>query len=97
MKPPSKQSAAEFSEALERIGATIFASPGEYETTVTLNTLAKHLPEAMDLLMERILEPAFHEDDFDRIKQQTIEGLMQNRKTPEGPGQPRPGRCAGRP
>lgn len=77
-----QRSAAEFAEALERIGASISASPGTYQTTVTLNVLAKHLDTAMPLFMERLLEPAFTEQDFARIKQQTIEGLMQARKTP---------------
>lgn len=78
----TERSAAEFSEALDRLGASIIASPGRFETTVTLNTLAKHLPEAMDLFMERILQPAFLESDFDRVKKQAIEGLTQVRKNP---------------
>ncbi|MGM0658522.1 MAG: M16 family metallopeptidase [Pseudomonadota bacterium] len=79
-----QRSAAEFAEALERIGANVSVSPGTYRTTVTLNVLARHLDEAVPLMMERMLEPAFTEEDFARVKQQTIEGLMQNRKTPEG-------------
>ena len=77
-------SAADFSEELERIGASISVNSGQYETTVTLNTLTKHLDKAMSLMMERTLKPAFTEEDFERIKSQTIEGLMASRKTPEG-------------
>ena len=78
------RSAAEFSEALERIGASISVYPGQYETMVTLNTLTKHLDEAMALMMERTLQPAFTGEDFERVKSQTIEGLLASRKTPEG-------------
>ncbi len=78
------RSAAEFSEELERIGASISVYPGQYETTVTLNTLTKHLDKAMALMMERTLQPAFTAEDFVRIKSQTIEGLLASRKTPEG-------------
>ncbi len=78
------RSAAEFSEALERIGASVSVSAGQYETTVTLNTLAKHLDKAMPLMLERTLEPAFSEEDFKRVKGQTIEALLASRKTPEG-------------
>ncbi len=77
-------SAAEFSEELERIGASVSVRSGQYETTVTLNTLTKHLDKAMSLMMERTLRPAFTEEDFERIKSQTIESLMASRKTPEG-------------
>ncbi len=74
-------SAAEFTEELERIGASVSISPGQYQTSVTVNTLTKHLTKAMSLMMERAFKPAFTEEDFDRIKSQTIEGLMANRKS----------------
>ena len=77
-------SAAEFSEELERIGASVSVSSGQYDTAVTLNTLTKHLDKAMSLMMERTLRPAFTEEDFERIKSQTIEGLLASRKTPQG-------------
>jgi len=77
-------SAAEFTEELERIGASISVSPGGYQTTVSVNTLTKHLDKAMSLMMERTLRPAFTQEDFDRIKSQTIESLLASRKTPEG-------------
>ncbi|KUJ83168.1 hypothetical protein AVO43_10390 [Microbulbifer sp. ZGT114] len=80
----TERSAAEFAEALNRLGASINVGAGRYDTTVTLNVLAKHLDKAMPLMMERILKPAFTEEDFARIKQQTIEGLQQARKTPQG-------------
>ncbi|MCW8925588.1 MAG: insulinase family protein [Xanthomonadales bacterium] len=79
-----ERSAAEFSEALERIGARISVNAGQYQTTVTVNTLSKHLDKAMALMMERALKPAFTQEDFDRVKRQTIEGLMAARKTPNG-------------
>ncbi len=77
-------SAAEFSEELERIGASVSVSSGQYDTAITLNTLTKHLDKAMSLMMERTLKPAFTEEDFERIKSQTIEGLLASRKTPQG-------------
>ena len=80
----TERSAAEFAEELKRLGASISVSGGDYDTTVTLNVLAKHLDKAVPLMMERILKPAFTEEDFARIKQQTIEGLQQARKTPQG-------------
>ncbi len=80
----TEHSAAEFTEELERIGANISISSGVYATTATVNTLTKHLDKAMQLLLERVLKPAFTQQDFDRIKSKTIEGLIQNRKTPQG-------------
>ncbi len=51
---------------------------------MTVSSLTKHLDKAMSLLLERTLKPAFTEDDFKRIKSQTIEALMAARKTPQG-------------
>jgi zinc protease len=78
------RSASEFAEELERIGASVSVSPGRYQTTVTVNTLTRHLDKAMSLMMERTLKPAFTQEDFDRIKSRTIEGLMASRKTSAG-------------
>ena len=80
----TERSAAEFAEAMKRLGASVSVSAGQYDTTVTLNVLAKHLNTAMPLMLERMLKPAFTEEDFARIKQQTLEGLQQARKTPQG-------------
>jgi zinc protease len=76
-----QRSAAEFTEALERIGASVGVAAGSYETTVTLNVLSKHLDAGMQLMLERLLEPAFTEEDFERVKSQRMESLMQSRKS----------------
>ena len=76
-----QRSAAEFTEALERIGASVSVTAGSYETTVTLNVLSKHLDAGMQLMLERLLEPAFTEEDFERVKSQRMESLMQSRKS----------------
>ncbi|MEE8496254.1 MAG: pitrilysin family protein [Xanthomonadales bacterium] len=80
----TEHTAAEFVEELERIGASVSISAGVYATTVTVNTLSKHLDKAMELMLERVLKPAFTQQDFDRIKSKTIEQLMHSRKTPQG-------------
>lgn len=76
-----RHTAAEFSDALDRIGARLSVSSGSYETTVTLAVLEDHLLDAVDLMMERILEPAFTQADFDRLKAQLMESLLQARKS----------------
>lgn len=80
----TQHTSAEFSDELERIGAWLSVNPGQYETTVTVSTLSKNLDKAMALMMERILQPAFTQEDFDRIKSQTIEGIQASQKTAQG-------------
>jgi zinc protease len=76
-----QRSAAEFSEALERIGASLSVAAGSYETSVTLNVLSKHLDAGMALMLERMLEPAFTQEDFDRVRSRLMESLLQARKS----------------
>ena len=76
-----RRTAAEFSEEMERIGASIGVSSGQYETSITLNVLSKYLDRGVGLMMERLLEPAFTEEDFTRVKSQLMESLMQARKS----------------
>ena len=76
-----KHSAAEFSDALDRIGARVSVSSGGYESSVSLAVLDRHLDEAVALMMERLLEPAFNQEDFDRVKAQLLESLIQARKS----------------
>jgi zinc protease len=76
-----EKTAAEFTEALERIGAGVSVGTGDYETMTNTNTLSKYLPTAMELTMERLLQPAFLPEDFERIKSRNMEGLVQARKS----------------
>ncbi len=76
-----QRTAAEFSEELERIGASVNVASGQYQTSVSLNVLSKHLDRGIALMMERLLEPAFTEEDFNRLKSQRMESLMQARKS----------------
>jgi len=76
-----QRSAAEFTEALERIGASLSVASGDYETAITLNVLSKHLAEGVELMMERILQPALTQEDFDRLRTQRLESLEQARKS----------------
>jgi zinc protease len=43
--------------------------------------LSKHLDAGVALMMERLLEPAFSEEDFSRVRTQLMESLMQARKS----------------
>jgi len=80
----NQHTAAEYSDELERIGALVSVNPGIYETTVTLSTLSKNLDKAVPLMVEKILQPAFTEEDFQRVKTQTLEGIQASLKTPQG-------------
>ncbi|WP_305374320.1 M16 family metallopeptidase [Photobacterium leiognathi] len=71
-----KFTAEEIASKLETLGSSISVHAGLYGTTISLNTLTKNLPETMALLEQRLFHPAFKESDFNRLKKQMIEGIV---------------------
>jgi len=77
-----ERSGPELAEALERIGASLSVSTGWDSTTVGLRCHADRLEDALPLLAETVLGPAFPEDEFDRIRAQQLASLEERRKKP---------------
>ncbi|KDM92601.1 M16 family metallopeptidase [Photobacterium galatheae] len=77
-----RRSSEELVSRLDTLGSMITFDPGMYDTVVSVTALKKHLPETLAILQERLLEPAFKADDFARIKQQALEGLVYDHQRP---------------
>lgn len=78
----SKRSGSELAGALERIGARVSASAGWEGTTVGLSCLAERLPEAMAIIAETVLQPAFPEDEVERARDQQLAQIRQRAMDP---------------
>ena len=77
-----KRSGSELAESLERIGARVSASGGWEGTSIGLSCLAERLPEALGLLSEMLLEPAFPEDEVERAREQQLASIRQRAMDP---------------
>ncbi len=77
-----RRSGTDLAEALEGIGASLHASAGWDATTVSLTCLADRLEEAMALLAEVVLEPAFPEQEVARIREQQLARIKQREMDP---------------
>jgi zinc protease len=77
-----RRSGTELAEALERIGARLNVGVGWEGTSVGLSCLADRLPEALALLAETLLEPAFPDDEVQRALEQHLAGIRQRAKDP---------------
>jgi zinc protease len=77
-----RRSGTELAEALERIGARLNVSVGWEGTSLGLSCLADRLPEALALLAETLLEPAFPDDEVQRALEQHLAGIRQRAKDP---------------
>ncbi|WP_413110944.1 M16 family metallopeptidase [Thaumasiovibrio sp. DFM-14] len=68
---------------LDKLGSRINVRSNTYSTTVSITTLTRHLDETLAIAAQKLWQPAFDEADFQRLKQQTLEGLQYERQRAE--------------
>ncbi|MBW3533764.1 MAG: insulinase family protein [Gemmatimonadetes bacterium] len=76
------RSGAALAEAVEDIGAGLEISTGWDATTVSLSCLADRMDEALGLLAEVALRPAFPEDEVERMRGQRLAVIRQRAMDP---------------
>jgi zinc protease len=75
-------SGPELAEALEGIGTGLSVHTGWDSTTVSLTCLAERLEEAVALLAENLLQPAFPPEEVARFRNQRLAAIRQRRMDP---------------
>ena len=73
-------SAEELSNRLDKLGSSVSFGGGDTYTTLFIRSLTKNLDETIAIALEKLMKPSFNEDDFSRLKAQTIEGIKQSKK-----------------
>lgn len=79
----SKYTAQQINEALEFYGASLKVNPGNDNSTVTLYTLTKHLPDLLPMVYEILTDAIFPEDELAIYKQNSIQRLLVNLRQAE--------------
>jgi predicted Zn-dependent peptidase len=77
-----RRSGTELAEALEGIGAALHASSGWDATTVAVGCLSDRVEEALALLGEVVLRPAFPDAEVERIREQQLARIRQRAMDP---------------
>ena len=77
-------SSLELSEQLQLLGASIGAYSDLDMSYVSMNTLKPSLDASLDLFAEVILNPAFPESEFERLKNQQIANIQREKSQPFG-------------
>jgi zinc protease len=77
-----KFSTEEFESQEILYGDNIRISNGAQSMSIYMDALTKNTDGALALLEERMFHPRFSPDDFDRIKQQTIQGIENSKIQP---------------
>jgi zinc protease len=81
-KGTTKHTEAALAEELERYAISMAGSAGMDTSQVNANCLSEHLGRAMELLAEVVLEPAFDEAEFDKLRKQVLTTLAVQAATP---------------
>ncbi len=72
--------AEELSNRLKKLGSSVRFGAGNEYTTLSIRSLTKNLDETVAIAYEKLMQPSFNNEDFDRLKAQTIEGIKQSKK-----------------
>jgi len=76
------RSAAKLAEEIEDLAMELGANAGREDMRVHVNSLTETLPQALDLMADVLLNPAFKPEDVDRVKALKITALEQKKGTP---------------
>jgi zinc protease len=71
-------------ESLERLGASLDADAEWDSGALTMTVLSNRLSDAMALVAEVVLEPAFPERELERLKAERLAEILQRRAEPRG-------------
>ena len=77
-----KYTAEQMAVELQKLGSTISVSTGLNNMTFNVQCLKKNIDKTMELLEERMLNPNFTAESFDRIQKQTIESFKRMKSVP---------------
>ncbi len=69
-------------EELRKIGSSISVSADDSRTTIYISSLKKNIDRTLELADEVLKRPAFKQEDFDRLKNQQLEGIKASQKDP---------------
>lgn len=80
----AKLTGQDLAEASERLGANLSVGGGDDRSTFTLSALTANLAPSLDLLRQVMREPAFNPADLERVRTQTVTGIRQAMRSPQG-------------
>lgn len=74
----------QINEKLQLLGASLNTFSDLDYSYVSLNALKQSIDPGLDLMADVVLNPAFPAADFDRLKNQQISGIQNEKKSPQG-------------
>ncbi len=75
-------SAEEFSGELDKLGSSIYVQAGNESVVFVVEALKHKLRPTLALLEEKLMRPAFKQEDLERHKKSQIQGIINSKKNP---------------
>jgi predicted Zn-dependent peptidase len=79
-----KYSSLQISEALDSVGATFGTYTGLDFTYCAAEFMAKDSPKCLDLVAEMLTQPTFPEDEFEKLRAQSIDAVLSAKDSARG-------------
>ena len=76
------RSATQIAEQMEFLGGSINTGAGWNNSVVVVNVMSDKLDQAMAIMADTVLNPAFKQEEIDLLKSQTLDGLTYNLTQP---------------
>jgi zinc protease len=76
------RSAIDIANQLQAIGASVNAGAGWDATNVAMQTLTKNLDQALDIYSDVVLNPAFPDSEFEKLRRRSLVALRQRKANP---------------
>jgi zinc protease len=77
-----KRSAIQLSEELQRLGATLGSGAGLDISSVSMSALKTNIEPSLALMAEVVMNPTFPAADFERLKNQRLAAIKQEKNSP---------------
>ena len=78
----STRSATQIAEAIEALGGTLNSGAGWDSSSVTTSVLSSRFGPALEILSDVVRNPAFKDEEIDRLRKQSLNGLRSALGTP---------------
>lgn len=81
-KGTATRTATQIAEQMEFLGGSIITGAGWNSSNVIVNVMSDKLEQALTIMSDVVMNPAFKQEEIDLIKSQTLDGLTYNLKQP---------------
>lgn len=75
-----KRTPEQMSQAMRKLGASVNISADNHYINININALTKNFAKTMELVQEKMWQPAFNESDFKRLQAQMLQSIQNNKK-----------------